>query len=60
MVKANINKNLIKTMGEYPIIGGADLDDVRGVVEKEALRKKNHKKAKTRKTNKKDCGCDKR
>jgi hypothetical protein len=59
LTRADINKNLIKTMGKYPVVSGADLDDIKMVVEKEALRKKNHKKAKTRKTKKKDCGCDK-
>jgi hypothetical protein len=60
MVRTDINKNLIKTIGKYPIISGAELEDVEEVVEENALRKKKPKKVKTRKIKKKDCGCDKR
>jgi len=60
MVRTDINKNLIKTMGNYPVVkDDSEIDKIREVVAKEALRKKG-KKSKARKGKKKDCGCDKR
>jgi hypothetical protein len=60
MVRTDINKNLIKTMGKYPVVNGADLEEIKEVVAKEALRKKGNKKTTTKKgKKKKDCGCDK-
>jgi hypothetical protein len=59
MVRTNINKNLIKSMGKYPVVNGADLEEIEEVVSKEALRKKGRRKINNKKSKKKDCGCDK-
>ena len=53
--RTEINKNLVKAIGSYPIVSGANIEDIGKVVAKEALRKKS-KKSKP-KNKKKDCGC---
>jgi len=58
LVRTDINKNLIKTMGKYPVVkDDSEIDKVRMIVEKEALRKKG-KKGKSKKGKKKGCGCE--
>ena len=58
MVRKDINKNLIKSIGKYPIVSDIELERVGKVVTKEALRKKNTKsKPKKGGKKKKDCGC---
>jgi hypothetical protein len=61
MVKKNIIKNLMKQASkknfEPLVVSGAGLEEIRDVVEEEALRK-NKKGKKSAKRGKKSCGCD--